>query len=81
MPKPDELAPACTPDLPRANEEVPFFFFLSFVALESVASSKASGGFSGGGAGGGGGLGGAGIDGEDIHIINTLLGYRLRIRT
>jgi hypothetical protein len=59
----------------------PFLFFLSADEFESTASSKASGGFSGGGGGGAGGLGGGGIFGADMHIINSLLGYRLRIRT
>ena len=83
MPKPDVPVPAvCTPVEPRPSLALePFFFFLSAIAVESTASSRASGGFSGGGGGGAGGLGGGGIFGVDMHIINSLLGYRLRIRT
>ena len=83
MPKPDVPVPAvCTPVAPRPSLPLaPFFFFFSCLELEATASSKASGGFSGGGGAGAGGLGGGGIFGVDIHIINSLLGYRLRIRT
>jgi hypothetical protein len=72
----------CTPDLlPRPKLLLePALFFFKLAAVESTASSRASGGFSGGGGAAGGGLGGGGILGVDIHIINSLLVGRPRIK-